>query len=159
MGNSQESSLRRSQLIAKYPVLATGHFRVTSPDDHTYNCLAFAAGETWRCWDPSEYACLYWPPGAPREYTLHAWIAAFEALGYQLCEEAEVVPGIEKVAFYGSGSTPLHAARQKESGKWVSKLGPREDIEHDLNGLEGDLYGRVIAILARPSGGQTTLAV
>lgn len=46
--------------------------------------------------------------------------------------------------------TPTHAARQLENGKWTSKLGQLEDIEHELDGLVGDKYGIVVTILRRP---------
>lgn len=32
---------------------------------------------------------------------------------------------------------------------WSSKLGPLEEIEHSLDGLTGDVYGKVIAFLKR----------
>jgi len=69
----------------------------------------------------------------------------------------ELEIGFEKVAIYARDGTPLHAARQITSGKWVSKLGPREDIEHDLHGLAGNIYGSVAVILVRPIGDQTIL--
>ncbi len=61
-------------------------------------------------------------------------------------------PGIEKVAIFADESgCPKHMARQLPSGKWTSKLGHDEDIEHsDLAVLEGGDYGRVVSILARP---------
>ena len=43
-----------------------------------------------------------------------------------------------------------HAARLKADGKWTSKLGTEEDIEHNtLESMEGDLYGLVIQILRK----------
>jgi hypothetical protein len=46
---------------------------------------------------------------------------------------------------------PTHAAKQMESGKWSSKLGDWEDVEHaTLEALEGDFYGKVAQILKRP---------
>ncbi len=45
---------------------------------------------------------------------------------------------------------PTHAARQLASGRWTSKLGKAEDIEHDLHDLEGDLYGIVVLLMKRP---------
>jgi hypothetical protein len=157
MGNSEQSALRREQLTKKYPGLQSSHFVLTSPADHTYNCFAFAAGETWRCWDPSDFGGLYWPPNVPRENSTAAWIAAYESLGYVRTHSVELEVGYEKVAIYARDGNPLHAARQITTGKWVSKLGAREDIEHDLHGLVGDIYGVVAAILERPIGDQTML--
>ena len=45
---------------------------------------------------------------------------------------------------------PLHAARHVPSGRWTSKLGELEDIEHALDGLEGTEYCSVVQIMKRP---------
>lgn len=36
------------------------------------------------------------------------------------------------------------------NGKWTSKLGRWEDIEHEIEGLMGEMYGDVKQILKRP---------
>jgi hypothetical protein len=41
------------------------------------------------------------------------------------------------------------AARQLPNGKWTSKLGRWQDIEHELDGLVGAMYGTVRQILKR----------
>lgn len=148
MGSAGEHHLRRAVLIERYPGLARGHFKFTSPEDPSYNCLAYAAAETWRCWHPSAFGGLYWP-GGPAEDTLETWIAAFERSGYARTEVADVEAEFEKLAIYADGDFPLHVARQLPNGYWTSKLGPKEDIEHELEGLVGTEYGRVVAVLAR----------
>ena len=56
----------------------------------------------------------------------------------------------EKVAIYTKGSKPTHMARQLENGKWTSKLGSDEDLEHHtLEGLECDLYGKATIFMKR----------
>ena len=60
------------------------------------------------------------------------------------------MPGVEKVCLYEKGGVPTHAARPLQSGRWKSKLGPDEDVEHDLSELEGKRYGRPAAWFARP---------
>lgn len=142
---------RESALIRKFPGLAHGHFRLASPQDHRYNCIAFAADETGRCWHPSTFRGLFCPDGTPREDTLNGWAASFATLGYRSCESVRPEAGVEKVAIYGTPELPLHMTRQLPDGRWASKLGPREDIEHDLEGLEGDEYGTVLLVLARPA--------
>ena len=148
MGSAGEHHLRRAALIERYPGLARGHLRFTSPQDPSYNCLAFAAAETRRCWHPSAFGGLYWP-GGPAEDTLETWIAAFERSGYALTDVADVEEGLEKLAIYADRDLPLHVARQLPNGYWTSKLGPKEDIEHELEGLAGTEYGKVVAVLAR----------
>jgi hypothetical protein len=61
-----------------------------------------------------------------------------------------VEPGYEKVALYALAGLPKHAARQLPGGRWTSKLGPLEDVEHALEGLIGTWYGNVVQILKRP---------
>jgi hypothetical protein len=58
---------------------------------------------------------------------------------------------MEKIAIFADATgSPTHAARQLTSGRWTSKLGEAEDIEHELRAIEGDIYGTVVAILKRP---------
>jgi hypothetical protein len=83
--------------------------------------------------------------------TLAAFMAVFSLLGYELCETAAPEPGYEKIALFADSSgTPTHAARQLPDGRWTSKLGNLEDIEHDLDDLSGKLYGRVAQLMRRP---------
>jgi hypothetical protein len=133
-------------LKAMFPGLATTLFRVTSPPDRIYNCIAWAAGDTTDWWWPLES----WPTGVARDQTLAAFTAAFATLGYQLCSGEELEDGSEKLALFAdSAGLPTHAARQLPNGRWTSKLGESEDIEHELRALEGDIYGTVVLVLKR----------
>lgn len=60
--------------------------------------------------------------------------------------------GLVKVAIYADEEDiPQHAARQLADGRWVSKLGDLEDIEHTtLDALEEGVVGRVRLYLQRP---------
>ena len=131
-------------LRADFPNLRTTPFRETSPVTPVYNCVGFAAGETVRWWWPVGY---YWPPEVSRDETVAAFVAAFQTLGYDLCDNAMLEPGVEKVAIYVDASgQPTHMARQLTSGIWTSKLGSDVDIEHNaLEGLEGIRTGRLIS--------------
>jgi len=72
-------------------------------------------------------------------------------LGYATCDSHAVESAFEKVAiFVDAGGEPTHAARQLPSGRWTSKLGTLEDIEHDLHALEDSRYGSVALIMKRP---------
>jgi hypothetical protein len=133
-----------------FPGLAGSGYRVTSPRDNDYNCIAWAAGETHRFWWPGGTVEEYWPPAAPRERTVTAFQQAFATLGYQVCENGGVEPGFEKIALFADGQgRPTHAARQLPGGRWTSKLGKMEDIEHDLHDLAGTVYGSVILVMKR----------
>ena len=126
----------------------------SSPAEVRYNCIAWAAGVSsiwwWPVFDPVQETCT-WPANAPRELTLPAFVAAFATLGYVPCEDETLEPDVERVAqFAGADSMPTHAARQTSDGNWTSKLGKKEDIEHPLRAIEGDVYGTVVQILKRP---------
>jgi hypothetical protein len=138
--------------LERYPKLEEAGYQTTSPPTAQYNCFAWAAGDADRWWAPYPYPppYTYWPPVAPRENSLEAYIEAFGSLGYTPCDTAELEAGFEKVAFYGQpGAAPKHAARQLENGRWSSKIGQAEDIEHTLDGLVGSHYGDVVVVLRR----------
>lgn len=137
---------------AVFPGLYSSSFRVTSPATRDYNCIAWAADDTERWWwpdDDPENDAIFWPPGVPLEETLDAFAATFKTLGYDECFDEKCEPGVEKIALFAIGRIPTHAARQLPSGRWTSKLGFREDIEHELHGVCGDVYGTVVLLFKR----------
>ena len=139
-----------------FPRLTPGNYRVTSPPSPDYNCVAWAAGDTARWWQPG----LYWPATTPPgDYGVGALTVAFRALGYEPCADGGVEPGFEKVALYGDGVFYTHAARQLPDGRWTSKLGGAEDIEHDVaEAVAGGVYGEVAQFMRRPTGSGTPTA-
>ncbi len=52
-----------------FPGLAASAYRVTSPRTPDYNCIAYAAGDEERWWEPDEEQDHFWPEGARRAYT------------------------------------------------------------------------------------------
>ncbi len=140
-----------ARLEVLFPKLSSTPYRITSPAAADYNCIAWAADEDDRWWWPDPMGVAYWPEDAPREETLDALIQAFHALGYEPCESDQVEHGFLKVAIYvDHNGIPTHAARQLEDGRWTSKLGQLEDIEHSLDALTGSHYGTVGQVLRRP---------
>jgi hypothetical protein len=134
-----------------FPGLSGSAYRETSPADRRYNCIAWAAQDDQNWWWPQPSDETYWPPSVPRIESLEGFIDAFRTLGYAPCNHADPEPGFEKIAFYiGEDGIPSHAARQLESGRWTSKLGELEDIEHELEVLEGERYGTIGAVMKRP---------
>lgn len=90
--------------------------------------------------------------------TLAAYIAAYGSYGFLPASNPALEPGLEKIAIYvAADGVVSHVARQLGSGVWTSKLGPREDIEHELAGLEGTYWGLVQAVLARSHPEQSEL--
>jgi hypothetical protein len=144
----------QSSIEALFPRLkASGRYSVESPIDQDYNCIAYAAGDTERWWQPVAPfpGGFYWPAEAPREMTQAAYVAAFETLGYRECTSGEHEELFERVAIFVDDTGPTHAARQLPDGRWVSKLGQGWDIVHDdVDGVGGDRYGEVSVFLRRP---------
>lgn len=134
-----------------FPNLARSGYRLCSPPDPSYNCIAWAAGQSgppW--WWPDPLGVNWWPKGVPRVVTLGAFTAAYGTLGYQPCGlQSALIAGIEKIAIYTQQAIPTHAARQLPTGLWTSKIGQSVDIEHSLLALDGGLYGNVAVILQR----------
>ena len=127
---------------------------MTSQYDDRYNCIAWAAGDTTNWWWPDEADkpdSAHWPPGIPRVETLEVFRDAFATLSYTVCDHDQFEAGYEKVALFALAGVPKHAARQLPNGRWTSKLGPMEDIEHALHDLTGMIYGAVVLIMRRPS--------
>lgn len=84
------------------------------------------------------------------EETLDAFAAAFATLGYAPCSDERPEHGFEKIALFAAAGLPTHAARQLPGGRWTSKLGLREDVEHDLHAVAGEVYGTAALVLKRP---------
>jgi hypothetical protein len=92
----------------------------------------------------------YWPPNVARRVHLSAFLEAFASLGYEVCPDGRLERGWEKLAIYADANgDPTHAARQLPSGRWTSKLGPLEDVNHLLYGLAGQEYGDTVAYMRR----------
>ena len=134
---------------ADFPRLTPTNHRVTSPRTKTYNCVAWAAGEVHRWWEPGQF----WPCQLlGNDFKVADMIEAFRTIGYELCANGVMETGFEKVAIYAEGFVdPTHASRQLSDGRWTSKIGPDEDIEHDTaDDVAGGLYGDIIMYMRRP---------
>jgi hypothetical protein len=137
-----------SLLGPDFPRLTTQNHRVTSPASQDYNCIAWAAGDTTRWWQPD----VYWPiPAPPTACDIQVLVQAYQSLGFAPCADGAVEPGFEKVALYGNFYFYLHAARQLPNGTWTSKLGPDVDIEHSTpEDVAEGVYGVVMYFMRRP---------
>lgn len=132
-----------------FPRLTENNHRLTSPESIAYNCIAWAAGDVEHWWQPG----MYWPGSiAENEYGIGAPEQLFKALGYEACSmDISLEEGFEKVALFGQALLYTHAARQLANGKWTSKLGKAEDIEHDSpQDVAGGIYGEVVQVMKRP---------
>lgn len=142
-----------------FPNLQADGYEITSQKDPAYNCIAWAAGDVTRWWEPVPspgpgplLGGYYWPEGLDSSYTLANYVRAFRRQGYRECDTTDLEADYEKVAIYvDSNGVPSHAARQLPDGSWTSKCGGLEDIRHmSLDGVAGDAgYGTVTSILRR----------
>ena len=147
--------MRDLELEEDCPGLRDSSYTIKSQRDPKYNCIAFAVGDLTQFWDDlgmpdqTRVKGYYWPPGAPTAGTIAGWVKVFEIHGYTETADRSLELEYEKIAIYGSDIGAEHVARQKASGIWVSKMGKGVDIEHTLEGLEGDFPGKVIKIMKR----------
>lgn len=136
-----------------FPALKRGKgYRDTSGPTIEYNCLAWALGIDWTRYDPEPKCAGYcWFPGVERERSVKAIRKIFEQHGYSVCDSYDLEEGYEKVVFYiDPQGSPEHFARQLSSGKWTSKIGDLNDIEHDtLDSIISDDYGKPGLVLKR----------
>lgn len=136
----------RQRIDGWFPDLAASGYEPKSEPSLAYNCIAWAAGEDHRRWDPAPG--YYWPPGIDRDDRLETLVRLFQSLNYTKAEKFDANAksherGVSKIAIYADTASVAwtHAARQLPSGRWTSKLGDFEDIEHDtLEGLQGTVY-------------------
>ena len=139
----------KERLEEHLPELSSVDYVVTSRADKRYNCVAWAAGSDRHWWQPDRY----WPLSDRSDESTVAYIRAFASLGYEECTSSDLEPGFEKVVLYESSDGLVeHAARQLPNGRWTSKLGKLQDIEHGTPEALHVIfsYGRVAAILKRP---------
>jgi len=140
----------KTRLEALFPQLSSSSYQIKSPATPQYNCIAWAAEEDDRWWEPVPVPGYYWPRRIPREVTLASLTMLFQRLGYRPGADETLEAGCEKIAIYADFSgAPTHVARQLANGKWTSKIGTLEDIEHDLEGLTLSDYGTVAQIMKR----------
>lgn len=102
-----------------------------------------------RWWWPDPMGLWYWPEQATRAETVDAFAETLGHFGFAPTATRLVEEGEEKFALFALHGVPTHLAKQTAKGKWSSKLGDAEDIEHSLDALEGPTYGYVVQIFSR----------
>jgi hypothetical protein len=143
-----------TDLETLFPGLHGTTYQITSSQDNLYNCVAWAAGDPAHWWWPDSASGSFWPTGAPRAETVDAFRTAFATLGYVESVDDTLEAGVEKIALFADAALlARHVARQLPTGRWTSKLGELEDIEHDLRALEGSEYGNVVLVMKRSIAG------
>jgi hypothetical protein len=134
-----------------WPYLSSEGYVPRSIATERYNCIAFAADDQSINWWPAANKLDgYWPI-AKREVTLSCFKEAFGSVGYEECHDGSLEESFEKIAIYVFNGEPTHAAKQIPDGRWKSKLGFEEDIEHNtVKAVEDDCcYGKAVQYMKR----------
>lgn len=106
--------------------------------------------DTRNWWWPRKGFGIYWPPGFDLSDEVSVLVRIFEVHGYSRCADGSREDGYEKVAIYSRDNRFKHAARQLPYGRWASKLGEEQDIEHELaEHLLSRSYGDTILFMRR----------
>jgi hypothetical protein len=149
VGPRKELYLAVADLESLFPKLKDVGYERTSPESAEYNCVAWAVRKQDQWWESAPG--YYWPVAVSvYSQSIESVVIALKSLDFSVCENVEVEVGYEKVAIYGQDGEYTHVARQLPSGKWTSKIGGLEDIEHgSLEALVGIEYGIVAKILKR----------
>ena len=140
----------RWRLRLIFPKLTDQNYSISSPATDNYNCVAWAYEVSNKKMWPGAPDDYYWPPDVAGADALQTLIKLYLNAGYEQCDNGQLEDGFKKVAIYVNEEGPQHVARQLESGRWTSKLGDLEDIEHDtLEILEGKDYGKATVFLRK----------
>jgi hypothetical protein len=114
-----------------FPKLGSSDYKITSVRTKRYNCMAWSLSRNdfWLDAFPDGG----WPPHLVHDGSVQAAIALFEYLGFRCTsiDDLGFEDGVSRIAIYGDSRGYTHVARQIGSGKWTSKLGTLQDIEHD----------------------------
>jgi len=143
-----------------HPNLAVATWRISSPYNDSYQCIAWAACRADRHMWPHE--SYWWFPGCPQipipeQAPVQYFVQGFATLGYEPCDSDAFEFGYQKLAIYANELGVTHMARQHFLGRgWLSKLGDCEDIVHqELDDVAGEMsvmagqYGKVFQVLRR----------
>lgn len=160
-----DTTANRARIIRFGNLSTDANFHITSPETGAYNCIAWAMGfeDRWVDYIPSSSQHKkWWPKGVNRSYLPSDLVHAFEAVGFELCDDDEHEDGYEKVALYkvvpfrepiSNEMKPegwTHAARVISKDVYHSKMGPSFDIHHSSGDVfAGTTYGKVYAFMKR----------
>ena len=134
---------------SEFPKLKDVHQKKTSDEDPKYNCIAWAFEDNLNFWWPSRRG--YWPLSHEGLSCLQAFEQLFREWGWERTENQSLEKGYKKIALYIMNGEPTHAARLMENGMWTSKLGVNIDLSHELEELEGPVYGSIFCIYQKPA--------
>ena len=141
----------RMRILSAFPSLHHDiNWKINSPEDGSYNCLAYAAVITDKFFWPGNRPEYTWHKDVPMDTQLPTLILFYEKHEFIECENFDFENGYQKIALYIKDDEITHAARQLSTGLWCSKLGPSHDIIHsNPYTVEGNQYGRAVSAMKR----------
>lgn len=132
------------------PNITKNNHLIASRATKAYNCVAWALGDEGRWYEPTPSGQYFWPSNKNKDYSLKSYVEMFAEQGFAICEECRPEHGFQKISVYAKEGEFTHVALQLPSGRWSSKLGTLEDIEHDtLEVLSGPAYGKPSLFMRR----------
>jgi hypothetical protein len=142
-----EIGLNEEIKLGYYPNLMEGkNFEFTSlrtdmpefySDGESYNCVAWALGEIE--WLEMSRFIKKFNLKPPYNESAYGYAKVFEEYyGFEFCDNGEFEAGYEKIVLYEKEGSFQHIALLKENGKWTTKFGDFEDVEH--NAIEDIAY-------------------
>lgn len=138
------------KLKAICPSLTKDNYQETSRATSVYNCVGWVLGDETRWYEPTDSGQYFWLGNKSADYSLKSYTDMFTSQGFEVCEKSTPEDGFQKIALYVKEKEFSHVALQVPSGRWSSKLGAWEDIEHDtLEAISGPLYGEPRMFMSR----------
>jgi hypothetical protein len=129
-----EVTTPRQVIDDHFPTLARDGYKITSPRDDNYNCVAWIARDLCQWWEPGLDGG-FWPRDVSEEELdagdLAEYLTLFRSWGFIKCPDGELEDGIEKIAIHARDEQFAHVAYQRSDGEWSSKLGKLNDVRHE----------------------------
>ena len=133
-----------------FPNSTSLNFGITSPEDNSYNCIAWACGiKNYKFWPDCEEYGYFWPKNITNKHDINSFIEFFKIYGFNTCFDGKYEHGFEKIAIYAKNEQVTHASRQINQRQWTSKIGDSHDVGHTLDALDGGMYGNIIEYMKR----------
>jgi hypothetical protein len=146
-------AMTQQEIAEKWPNLLLGtNFCYSSYKKRGYNCVAYALGVENKDWDMLVFAKMFGLNKNDLDHSANGYAIIFrEKFGFEICQESEKEEGFKKIALYENNEGDFkHLSLQLENGKWTSKMGVYEDINHrDLNSISGDFYGHPVMFMKK----------
>ena len=140
------------EIKSYWPNLSKEHFEFTSLKTISYNCLAWATGNNRNWMDMYVFQARYDLDMDTLDHSAEGYASFLQQhFGFERCDNGDFEKGMEKIALFEDNNKEWsHASRLLENGKWTSKMGRWEDIEHaSLEVLQGKFYGQLKIFMKR----------